>query len=209
MSTGRFITFEGGEGAGKSTQIRLLATHLEKLGQEVVLTREPGGSTGAEEIRNLLVNGESDRWTGMTEVLLHFAARADHIARTIQPALDRGAWILCDRFTDSSMAYQGVAQGIGAEVISTLTTMVAGKTLPDLTFILDLPVDEGLARAASRGQGEDRYEKMGRAFHEKLRQAFLDIGAQQPERCKIIVATRSIEEIANEIRTLTDARFGL
>lgn len=209
MSTGRFITFEGGEGAGKSTQIRLLATHLEKLGQEVVLTREPGGSTGAEEIRNLLVNGESDRWTGMTEVLLHFAARADHIARTIQPALDRGAWVVCDRFADSSMAYQGVAQGIGAEVISTLTTMVAGKTLPDLTFILDLPVDEGLARAASRGQGEDRYEKMGRTFHEKLRQAFLDIGTQQPERCKIIVATGSIEEIANEIRTLTEARFGL
>lgn len=209
MSAGHFITFEGGEGAGKSTQIRLLAARLESLGHEVVLTREPGGSPGAEEIRALLVNGESDRWTGMTEVLLHFAARADHIARTIEPALTRGAWVLCDRFVDSSMAYQGYAQGLGPETISKLTALVAGQTLPDLTYILDLPVEEGLARADSRGAGEDRYEKMGTVFHEKLRQAFLDIGAQEPDRCKIVPATSSIDEIAEEIWKLTLARFAL
>jgi dTMP kinase len=209
MDAKRFITFEGGEGAGKSTQVRLLAARLEELGHDVILTREPGGSVGAEEIRALLVNGESDRWTATTEVLLHFAARADHIARTVEPGLARGAWVLCDRFVDSSMAYQGIAQGLGRETISNLTKLVVDETIPSLTFILDLPVEEGLSRAGSRAGGEDRYEKMGTAFHEKLRDAFLDIAADEPSRCKTIDATTSIDAISEEIWALMVKRFDL
>ncbi len=206
---GRFITFEGGEGAGKSTQIRLLAEALEKAGHTVLQTREPGGSPGAEEIRSLLVTGESDRWTGMTEVLLHFAARADHLERVIRPALAAGTWVLCDRFVDSSVAYQGVAQGLGTDVLQDLTRLVVADTMPDLTLILDLPVEDGLARAGSRGDGEDRYEKMGQAFHKTLRQAFLDIAGSAPDRCKVIDATDKIDAVHQAIWSETAARFKL
>ncbi|MBL4864144.1 MAG: dTMP kinase [Rhodobiaceae bacterium] len=199
VKTGHFITFEGGEGAGKSTQIRRLAERLEALGCDVVQTREPGGSPGAEEIRSLLVNGPSDRWTGITEALLHFAARADHLAQVIRPALERGAWVLCDRFADSSMAYQGYAQGLGGDTIATLSTLVIGDTQPDLTYILDLPVADGLTRAGARGEGEDRYEKMGQAFHETLRQAFLDIADREPERCVLIDGAANIDAVAEAI----------
>jgi dTMP kinase len=209
MSSGRFITFEGGEGAGKSTQIRHLADQLEASGLSVLQTREPGGSPGAEEIRSLLVTGEGDRWTSMTEVLLHFAARADHLARVIRPALAVGTWVLCDRFIDSSMAYQGVAQGVGREVIADLTDLVVADTIPDLTLILDLPVEKGLARAGGRGEGEDRYEKMGTAFHETLRQAFLDIGAEASTRCSIIDATTDIDSVSQAIWSETAKRFSL
>ncbi len=207
--TGRFITFEGGEGAGKSTQIRLLGEALEKAGHSILQTREPGGSPGAEEIRSLLVTGESDRWTGMTEVLLHFAARADHLERVIRPALEAGTWVLCDRFVDSSVAYQGVAQGLGTNVLQDLTQLVVADTMPDLTLILDLPVEEGLARAGSRGDGEDRYEKMGQAFHQTLRQAFLGIAEGAPDRCKVIDATDKIDAVHQAIWSETAARFGL
>eukprot|EP00435_Cladocopium_sp_Y103_P076606 s1_g345.t1 len=206
---GRFITFEGGEGAGKSTQIRLLGEALAKAGHQVLQTREPGGSPGAEEIRSLLVTGDSDRWTGMTEVLLHFAARTDHLARVIRPALEAGTWVLCDRFVDSSVAYQGVAQGLGTDVLQNLTQLVVADTMPDLTLILDLPVEEGLARAGSRGDGEDRYEKMGQAFHQTLRQAFLDIAEGAPDRCKVIDATEEIGAVHQAIWSETAARFGL
>jgi len=209
MDAGRFITFEGGEGAGKSTQIRLLAARLKNLGHEVVLTREPGGSAGAEDIRALLVIGEPDRWTALTEVMLHFAARSDHIARTIKPALAQGAWVLCDRFVDSTMAYQGYAQELGRPAIEELTKLVVGPTLPDLTFIFDLPVEVGLSRARARGEGEDRYEKMGPAFHETLRGAFLDIAARDSGRCKVINAALSIEEIAEMTSAMTWAHFDL
>lgn len=209
LQTGRFITFEGGEGAGKSTQIRLLGEALEKSGHTVLQTREPGGSPGAEEIRSLLVTGDGDRWTGMTEVLLHFAARADHLERVVRPALKAGTWVLCDRFVDSSMAYQGVAQALGKDVIADLTGLVVGTTMPDLTLILDLPVADGLARAGARGEGEDRYEKMGQEFHETLRQAFLDIATDAPERCKVIDATRQIDAVHQAVRDATAARFGL
>jgi len=209
MDAGRFITFEGGEGAGKSTQIRLLADRLKNLGHKVVLTREPGGSAGAEDIRSLLVTGEPERWTALTEAMLHFAARSDHIARTIKPALEQGAWVLCDRFVDSTMAYQGYAQEIGREAIEELTKLVVGPTLPDLTFIFDLPVEVGLSRAEARGEGEDRYEKMGSAFHETLRGAFLDIAAREPGRCKVINAALSIDEIAEMTLAMALAHFDL
>jgi len=209
MPTGCFITFEGGEGAGKSTQIHRLADRLEASGLKVLKTREPGGSPGAEEIRSLLVNGEANRWTGMTEVLLHFAARADHLARVIRPALATGTWVLCDRFVDSSMAYQGVAQGLGRDTIAGLTTLVAGETMPDLTLILDLPVTEGLARASGRGEGEDRYEKMGTAFHDNLRQAFLSIAAEAPARCSVIDATADIESVSQDIWAEAAKHFSL
>jgi len=206
---GRFITFEGGEGAGKSTQIRLLSDALEKAGYAVLQTREPGGSPGAEEIRALLVTGDGDRWTGMTEVLLHFAARADHLERVVRPALSEGKWVLCDRFVDSSMAYQGVAQSLGKDVISDLTNLVVSTTMPDLTLILDLPVADGLTRAGARGEGEDRYEKMGQAFHEALRQAFLDIATDAPDRCKVIDATADINAVQQAIWAETATRFDL
>ncbi|AWZ00539.1 thymidylate kinase [Rhodobiaceae bacterium] len=206
---GRFITFEGGEGAGKSTQIRLLSDALEKAGYAVLQTREPGGSPGAEEIRALLVTGDGDRWTGMTEVLLHFAARADHLERVVRPALSEGKWVLCDRFVDSSMAYQGVAQSLGKDVIRDLTNLVVGTTMPDLTLILDLPVADGLTRAGARGEGEDRYEKMGQAFHEALRQAFLDIATDEPQRCKVIDATADINAVQQAIWAETATRFDL
>lgn len=209
LQTGRFITFEGGEGAGKSTQIRLLGEALEKSGHTVLQTREPGGSPGAEEIRSLLVTGDGDRWTGMTEVLLHFAARADHLERVVRPALKAGTWVLCDRFVDSSMAYQGVAQALGKDVIGDLTDLVVGTTMPHLTLILDLPVADGLARAGARGEGEDRYEKMGQEFHETLRQAFLDIATDAPERCKVIDATQQIDAVHQAVWDATAARFGL
>lgn len=209
MARGRFITFEGGEGAGKSTQMHRLADFLEARGLEIIQTREPGGSPGAEEIRTLLVNGDGDRWTGLTEALLNFAARADHLARVIEPALARGAWVLCDRFADSTMAYQGYAQGVGPETVRTLTDMVVGKTQPDLTLILDLPVDVGLARAAERGTGEDRYEKMGLAFHETLRQAFREIAENEPERCRLIDANADIDQVSRAVEAAVADRFDL
>lgn len=208
-NTGLFITFEGGEGAGKSTQVRRLAAALEAQGRQVLQTREPGGSKGAEQIRTLLVTGASDRWSGMTEALLNFAARSDHLARIIRPALQRGDIVLCDRFADSTMAYQGYAQGVGAAAISALTDIVVEDTRPDLTLIMDLPVEAGLARAAARGEGEDRYEKMGQAFHETLRAAFLDIAARAPKRCVVIDATGSEEAIAEQIMAAIKARFQL
>lgn len=209
MARGRFITFEGGEGAGKSTQMHRLADFLRARGLEIVQTREPGGSPGAEEIRALLVNGDGDRWTGLTEALLNFAARADHLARVIEPALKRGAWVLCDRFADSTMAYQGYAQGVGPETVRTLTDMVVGETRPDLTLILDLPVDVGLARATERGTGEDRYEKMGLAFHETLRQAFREIAENEPERCRLIDANADIDEVSKAVEAAVADRFDL
>ena len=153
VSRGRFITFEGGEGTGKSTQARLLAERLTGAGREVVLTREPGGSAGAEAIRALLVTGSVDRWSATTETLLMHAARRDHIERLIGPALERGAWVVCDRFADSTRAYQGAAGGAPAELIAALEREVLGDVTPDLTLVLDLPPADGLARAAGRGPG--------------------------------------------------------
>ncbi len=192
---GRFITLEGGEGAGKSTQQARLLSALQARGLEVIATREPGGSPGAEEIRSLLVQGDSHRWDGITEALLHFAARRDHLRTTVWPALERGAWVVSDRFADSTLAYQGYGHGLDESVYRELYRMVCGAFQPDLTLILDLPVEEGLARAGGRGGGEDRYEGMGHAFHERLREGFLEIARKEPERCRVIDASADADAV--------------
>jgi len=202
-----FITLEGGEGAGKSTQVRRLEKKLVEKKHRVLLTREPGGSAGAEAIRGLLVTGDVARWTPITEALLHFAARADHLEKTIRPALNRGDWVICDRFVDSTLAYQGIAQGLGKDPIMALRKLVIGPDMPQLTFILDLPVEVGLARAGARAGAEDRYERMDKSFHEKLRTAFLDIAKAEPERCVIIDATVSEAEVEAHIWSEVTKRF--
>jgi dTMP kinase len=194
MARGFFITFEGGEGGGKSTQIRCLADRLAATGREVVATREPGGSPGAEAIRGLLVTGDPERWSPITETLLVYAARRDHIERVIAPALARGAVVLCDRFADSTRAYQGAGGGAPQGFIAVLEAQVLGPLRPDLTLILDLPVEMGLARAAGRGGAEGRFEAKGPAFHARLRAAFLAIAQAEPDRCTVIDA--SLDEAA-------------
>jgi dTMP kinase len=196
VAQGRFITFEGGEGAGKSTQLKRLVARLETAGRQVVATREPGGSPGAESIRDLVLKGAADRWSPVAETLLMYAARRDHIERVIRPALDRGAWVICDRFADSTRAYQGGAGGVAPALITALETHVLEQTRPDLTLIFDLPVDVGLQRAHERAGSEMRFESKGLAFHERLREAFLAIARAEPERCALIDARGSLDEVA-------------
>jgi dTMP kinase len=199
----RFITLEGGEGAGKSTQIKLLAAHLQSLGLDVLTTREPEGP-----IRDLLVNGYAE-WKPQSEALLHFAARFEHLSNVVRPALAAGRWVVCDRFADSSMAYQGIVQGAGAGFVNELYQLVVGDFAPDLTLVLDLPVEIGLVRASARGEGEDRYERMGTAFHTQLRQAFVDIVRMNEDRCRLIDANQSIEGVSSQIWSTVADRFGL
>lgn len=196
MARGRFITLEGGEGAGKSTQIALLKDALQAQGISVVVTREPGGSEGGEEIRNLLVNGATHRWEPLTEALLNYAARHEHLQKVILPALEQGQWVLCDRFADSTMAYQGYGHGMDREIIRRLHRLVVDDVSPDLTLIFDMPVELGLERAGSRGEGEDRYERMGFDFHQRLRDGFLEIARKDPGRCILIDATGDIGAVA-------------
>ena len=205
----RFITFEGGEGAGKSTQLRLLAAALEDRGVPVVTTREPGGSPGAEDIRRLLVEGEVGRWHPVTEALLHFAARHEHLQRTVWPALAGGRWVISDRFADSTMAYQGYGHGLGRPTVEGLYRMAVGDFAPDLTLILDMEVVAGLQRAGRRGGAEDRYERMDRSFHERLRQGFLDIAAREPDRCVVIDAAHPPEQVHADILAALASRFAL
>lgn len=209
MTRGRFITFEGGEGSGKSTQAGRLAERLRAQGIEVLLTREPGGSAGAEAIRQLVVNGEGERWSPLTEVLLMFAARNDHLERTIRPALAAGHWVICDRFADSSRAYQGGGGGVPQPFIEQLDRAVVDDDQPDLTLIFDLPVEEGLERAFGRGLFETRFESKGLAFHERLRQTFRDIAAHHPERCRLIDARGTEEEVAGRVWSTIDAALPL
>jgi dTMP kinase len=206
---GHFITLEGGEGAGKSTQARRLAAILETRGVASVVTREPGGSPGAEDIRTLLVNGEPGRWDALTEMLLLFAARADHVSRTIRPALNAGKFVICDRFTDSTYAYQGVGRGTPRETIRRIESVVLEDFKPDMTLILDLPVEVGLKRAGTRGAAESRFENFDTDFHERLRQAFLDIARRSPDRCTVIDATGGEDEVAQEIWDAVSRRFSL
>ncbi len=206
---GRFITFEGGEGAGKSTHVRLLAEALRAAGMAVVETREPGGSPGAEEIRELLVHGEVGRWDPVSEALLHFAARRDHVTRVIGPALAAGTWVISDRFADSTMAYQGYGHRLGREVIEQLYELAVGDLAPDLTVILDLPVEKGLARAGSRNSGGTRYESMDRAFHERLRNGFLAIAEREPKRCVVIDARAPVEAVHRAVTEAVRNRLGV
>jgi dTMP kinase len=207
--TGRFITLEGGEGTGKSTQIRRLAVVLEARGVKVLATREPGGSSGAEQIRKLMVEGEPGRWDAITETLLAYAARADHVSRTIGPALLEGTWVISDRFNDSTFAYQGAGRGVDRETIRRIDSAVLDDFQPDLTLILDLDVGIGLSRANARPGSENRFEKFGSDFHEKLRQAFLDIAKRNPDRCRVIDASGSEDQVAEAIFAAVSRRFDL
>jgi len=209
MAGGRFITFEGGEGAGKTTQINLLRDSLKALSKDVVLTREPGGSPGAEQIRQLLVTGATNRWTPMTEILLHFAARREHLERTVWPALDRGAWVLCDRFADSTLAYQGYGHGQPIEEIEKVYEVAVGAFRPDFTAVLDIPVEVGLKRAAERNHDENRYESMDTAFHERVRNGFKAIATKEPGRCQIFDGTVPPEALQSEIRDAVKGRLGV
>jgi dTMP kinase len=192
MAAGLFITFEGGEGAGKSTQMAMLGAKLKGQGLDVLLTREPGGSPLAEAIRGEIVSGAVGRWSPLAETLLINAARDSHLRETIRPALSRGAIVLCDRFMDSTRAYQGAAGGVEDHLILLLEKLVVGETRPRLTLILDFDVEQGLARAKLT---ENRFELKNRAFHERLRKAYHEIARAEPERCRIINAGGSREEV--------------
>jgi dTMP kinase len=206
---GRFITFEGGEGAGKTTQLGLLSESLRCAGFPVLLTREPGGSNGAEEIRNLLVTGAIGRWDAISEALLHFAARRDHVETKIKPALEDGTWVLCDRFADSSMAYQGYGYGLGRERIEALQQFSIGEFLPDLTLIFDMPVEAGLARAAGRDEDKSRYEQLDIEFHERVRDGFREIAVAEPKRCIIVDAQDSVVAVQDGLRKAIVDRFDI
>ena len=202
---GRFITLEGGEGAGKSTQIGLLKKWLEGRGKTVVATREPGGAPGAEMIRKLLVEGPVEKWDGPTEALLHFAARREHLRSTVWPALKSGNWVISDRFADSTRAYQGYGHGLELATIERLYEVAVGDFRPDLTLILDLPIETGLARAAARRGTETRYENLPIAFHHRVKAGFLEIARSEPQRCAVIDAAHDIDTIAATIaRTVAD-----
>jgi len=207
--TGRFITFEGGEGTGKSTQAGLLAEKLKALCIGVQLTREPGGSVGAEIMRHVLLSGAAKPLGPDAEALLFAAARIDHLDMLIRPTLKRGGWVICDRFADSTRVYQGVLGNVDPKTIRALERIVVGETKPDLTFVLDVPAEEGLRRAsARRGTGAaDRFEAETLEFHQKLRQAFLGLADQEPDRCIVIDATRPREQVADEIWRIVNERF--
>ncbi|MBQ8557278.1 MAG: dTMP kinase [Alphaproteobacteria bacterium] len=205
MKKGLFITFEGGEGVGKSTQIRLLHDYIQqKYGnKEIILTREPGGSAGAEEIRSLLLNGKTNRWDKLSELLLFSAARRNHLTEKIWPAMEKKAIVLCDRFFDSTVAYQCYGYGFNEEMYhqaQTLYQMIAGYFEPDLTFILDLDVEIGLQRSRTRaGNNEQRFEDMQLSFHQNLRKGFLEIAYKNPKRCIVIDASQTIDDIHKQI----------
>ncbi len=205
----RFITFEGGEGAGKSTHARQLSDALAKRGIASVVTREPGGSEGAEQIRKLLVEGEPRRWDPLVETLLLFAARADHIGNTIKPALADGRWVICDRFTDSTFAYQGAGRGVSEADIGRIDHLIATGFRPDLTIILDVPVDKAMTRIGSRAHAEDRFEKFDIAFHERLRSYFRELARREPERCVLIDSSAPPEAVSANILHAVAERFGL
>ena len=207
---GRFITLEGGEGGGKSTQIRHLLPWLKEQGIDALATREPGGSPGAERIRELLVTGHADRWTPLTEVLLHYAARQDHIRAVIEPTLAAGRWVVCDRFFDSTLAYQGYGHGVALDFIETLSRQIVGDSYrPDVTVILDLPPAEGLRRSHARDNAERRYESMPIDFHERLRRGFLTIAEREPKRCVVIDASQAIDEVQSAIRLAIGKRLAV
>ncbi len=207
---GRFITFEGGEGAGKSTQVRRLSERLNALGIDVVATREPGGSPGAEIVRHLLLSGAAKPLGPLAEAALFAAARADHLDVTIRPSLDRGSWVISDRFADSTRVYQGALGNVDPKLIAALETVTVGETRPDLTVVLDVPADEGLARAAARsGAGADRFESESLNFHRHLREAFRDLALREPERCVLIDGRQSPDAVAEAIWNAVASRLPL
>lgn len=207
---GRFITFEGGEGSGKSTQIRLLADNLTARGVRTLVTREPGGSPGAEIVRHLVLSGMGKILGASGEALLFAAARDDHVHNVITPALKQGQWVLCDRFTDSTRVYQGKLGSADINLIHALERVTIGELKPDLTIILDVPAEVGLVRAAARrGQAApDRFEAEDIGFHRKLRDAYRQVALDEPDRCTLLDATQDIEAIAKRIWSIVGSRFG-
>ena len=203
MIKGYFITFEGGEGCGKSTQIKLFTEYLQKKGIPCLLTREPGGSQGAEEIRALLLKGDTSKWDKITEILLFSAARRDHLVKKIWPALEQGTTVISDRFADSTMAYQGYGYGINEasiQMVNDTYKMIAGDFEPDLTFILDIAPEVGINRSMARsGNDEQRFEHMDLTFHHNLRNGFLKIASQNPKRYAVIDASGSIDQVHQDI----------
>jgi dTMP kinase len=206
MALGRLITLEGGEGAGKSTQARLLTDALLQLGLPVLSTREPGGAPGAEVLRNLLLDGSVD-WSAPAEALLHFAARAEHVEKTIRPALAAGTWVVCDRFFDSTMAYQGYGQGADRDMIAALTGLL--QLNPDITIVLNVSDSVAIARQMQRGAGADRYERFDALFHARVNQAFRDIANAAPERCVLIAAEATENEVHAAIMRALRQRLDL
>jgi dTMP kinase len=197
---GKFITFEGGEGSGKTTQIRLLANELFLQGYEVDTTREPGGSEGAEEIRDLVVNGEPGRWDSWSETLLLWAARRDHVEKRIKPSLSKGTWVLCDRFIDSTLAYQGYAGGLEPGELERLQKMVIGDFVPDRTLFFSIDPAKGLARANERKQAdENRFEGFDLTFHQKIHDGFTDLASKNPDRFRVIDADQSVEKVQSDV----------
>ncbi|MEL6298313.1 MAG: dTMP kinase [Pseudomonadota bacterium] len=211
MDARRFITFEGGEGAGKSTQVGLLRARLAELGHEVVVTREPGGAPFAERIRKALLTPSDSAPSALAEALAFYAARAEHLSATIRPALQRGAVVVCDRFNDSTRAYQGAAGGVAANVLDTLDRIVVGDTGPALTFILDLAPKVGLQRADDRRAADvaDMFEGRELAFHERLREAYRALAEAEPDRCRLIAADRAPDAIADDIWALVSAHLDI
>jgi dTMP kinase len=204
-----FITFEGGEGAGKSTQIRRLSELLLRRGHDIVVTREPGGTPEAESIRSLLVNGDASRWSPEAEALLNYAARDHHLRHVIRPALARGSPVLCDRFMDSTRVYQGFAGGCPMSLIEALETTIVGETRPHLTLIFDLDPAVGLARAAARSKdSESRYESKGLAHHALIREGFRAIAKAEPARCRLIDASLPEDEVARAVWNAVKDKFG-
>jgi len=203
-SKGGFLTLEGIDGAGKSTQARWLAEHLRGQGADVVLTREPGGAPGAEDIRRLLVEGDPGRWSAETEILLFTAARRDHLEQLIRPALQDGKTVVSDRFADSTRVYQGAVRGDLRMMVDRLHDMMIA-TEPDLTLIIDMDPDEALRRGMARKSGEDRFEDMGAAFQHALRAGFLTLAEEYADRCRVIDGNRSAEDVAADIAAAVDA----
>ncbi len=203
MTRGCFVTVEGGEGAGKSTNLDLVQELLEEAGKRVLRTREPGGTALGEEIRGLLLGHREEGMDGTTELLLMFAARAEHVQRVIVPALKRGDWVLCDRFTDASYAYQGGGRGLDTEPVRILEALVQGDLRPDLTLLLDLPVKTGLSRAGQRS-APDRFEQEDLDFFERVRAAYRERAAAEPGRFRVVDASRELEQVQAQIRRVMD-----
>jgi dTMP kinase len=207
VSRGRFITIEGGDGVGKTTQLGLLMAALERVQIPAKATREPGGSPGAEAIRRLLLEGSNERWDAVAEALLLVAARNDHVVRLIAPALANGIWVVSDRFADSTLAYQGYGRGLALEDLNMLHRFALGNFAPDLTVILDLPTEIGLARAAARAVGDDRFERLDQAFHERLRSGFRQIAVDGGERCVLIDGSSDVQSVHRAILDAIESRL--
>ena len=203
---GRFISFEGIDGSGKSTQARLLADRLRDAGHDVILTREPGGSAGAEEIRALVLQGDPDRWSAETEILLFTAARRDHLERTILPALNAGTTVICDRFADSTRMYQGLSRGDLRAIVDQLHDLMIGIE-PDLTLLIDMDPETGLGRALARETVEERFEEFGQDLQDRMRAGFLALAQEFPQRFRVIDGARDIDDVADAVARETEAAF--